>query len=94
VPDSNQGTGRLIVYVSSDQRGDNLEVWIGERPANKVYANVVERTVNGRPEYSAIFPGLPAGTHALIMSGPRVYGGYSNTKFTIFADNSTEIDKR
>jgi hypothetical protein len=79
--------GRLIVYVPKYKKGDTVEVRLNENTSSCVYANVVERNIDGEVRYAAVFPVLPVGNH-MVHSHPH------DKKFTVFADSLSEIDLR
>ncbi len=86
-------SGAIVVYTKKNLRGKNIEAHIAGDMKAKVYrANVIERTINGRQEFSAIFPRIPVGYYAVN------YWESSKTKnsgrITVSAGSVSELDWR
>lgn len=78
-------TGAVVVYAKERLRGKELALWIGGRPENKVFAQIVER--NG--VYAALFPALPPGNHDVLY-----LKDYKESRVTVFAGHVAELDWR
>lgn len=81
-----QNTGGLIVYASPSMRGEGVKAY--RMAYDGIYANVVERTINGQREYAAIFSSVPAGSWTLSTKDDGPF------EVTIFAGQIAEIDLR
>lgn len=56
--------GALIIYVEAELHGREIEV--SQRgSAKRVHVEVLERRINRRPVFSAVFPGLHAGEYEI-----------------------------
>lgn len=87
-------TGAIVVYTKSNLRGENLEASTGGMTNRKTYgANVVERTINNRQTFAAIFPRLPVGTYN-IYHEKRGDIKRSQHGLSVFAGEVTEVDWR
>ena len=88
-----EATGALVVYAPKGRRGEAVRLLPGlgsggeDRP---VIATVVEREVDGRRVFAAVFPRLPAGGYRVFGPGrdPRATG------VTVFAGAVAEVDWR
>jgi hypothetical protein len=65
VLDIGQEMGALILYTDPQLRGKEIEVSPRERPEHRTHTAVLERHVNGRVLFAAVFPALPAGTYTI-----------------------------
>jgi hypothetical protein len=84
-------TGALVVYQPPSQRGRTVDANLkNERggTAQKFHANTVERTIDDKEVFAAIFPRLPTGTYDVVGYGDIVRG------LTIFPGEVAEIDWR
>jgi hypothetical protein len=63
VLDIGRDKGALIIYTEARLRGREIEVSPRGRAAKRVHVEVLERRVNGRPVFAAVFPGLRAGDY-------------------------------
>ena len=62
VLDIGQDIGALVIYTGPELRGREIEV-SPRSFANRVHVEVLERRINGRPVFAAVFPGLRAGDY-------------------------------
>jgi hypothetical protein len=70
VLDIGQDVGALIIYTKAELRGREIEV----SPcggATRVHVEVLERRINGRPVFAAVFPGLRAGDYDIWENFPK-----------------------
>jgi hypothetical protein len=63
VLDIGQDIGALVIYTDAELRGREIEVSPRGRDANRVHVEVLERRINDRPVFAAVFPGLRAGDY-------------------------------
>ncbi len=63
VLDIGQDIGALIIYTEAKLRGREIEVSPRGSVATRVHVEVLERRINGRPVFAAVFPGLRAGDY-------------------------------
>src|SRR5271165_1445778 len=67
--------GALIGHTDAGMHGVEIEVSAGGADHDRSHKDVVEREINGRPAYTAVFDGLPEGTYTLWVDGvPRARG--------------------
>ena len=57
--------GGLIVHTGPDMHGVEVEISPEEDDGNRSHKQVLERSMSGRPAFTAVFDRLPAGTYAL-----------------------------
>src|SRR5690348_9167172 len=69
VLDIGQDIGALIIYTAPGLRGREIEVSPQGTVATRVHAEVLERRINGRPVFAAVFPGLRAGDYDIWEGG-------------------------
>ena len=62
VLDIGQDVGALIIYTEAELRGREIEV-SPRGVAKRVHVEVLERRINSRPIFAAVFPGLRAGDY-------------------------------
>ena len=62
VLDIGQDIGALIIYTEAELHGREIEV-SPRGSATRVHVEVLERRINGRPVFAAVFPGLRAGEY-------------------------------
>jgi len=85
VLDIGQDIGALIIYTDAELRGREIEVSPEGSTAKRVHVEVLERWVNGRQVFAAVFPMLRAGgydiwQHSPIPSGTaNIIGGKVTT---------------
>jgi hypothetical protein len=73
VLDIGQDVGALVIYTGAALRGREIEVSPLGNP-KRVHVEVLERRVNGRAVYAAVFPGLRAGNYDIWDEFPRTRG--------------------
>jgi hypothetical protein len=73
VLDIGRDIGALIIYTKAELRGREIEVSPQGSVAKRVHVEVLERRINGRPVFAAVFPGLRAGDYDIWAnaSSPR-----------------------
>ena len=64
VLDIGQDIGALIIYTEAALRGREIEV-SPRGSAARVHVEVLERRINSRPVFAAVFPGLRAGDYEI-----------------------------
>jgi hypothetical protein len=74
VLDIGQDIGALIIYTDAELRGREIEVSPLESAATRVHVEVLERRVNGRPVFAAVFPKLRAGGYEIWGNSPSPSG--------------------
>lgn len=65
VLDIGQDIGALIIYTREELRGKEIEVSPKGNHAHRVHTAVLERRVNGRTVFAALFLALPAGDYTI-----------------------------
>jgi hypothetical protein len=65
VLDIGEDVGALIVYTGPELRGLEIEASPRHDHARRVHTDVLERRVNGQPQFAALFLALPAGDYML-----------------------------
>jgi hypothetical protein len=73
VLDIGQDVGALIIYTEAASRGREIEV-SPRGSAARVHVEVLERSINGRPVFAAVFPGLRAGDYDIWENTPNPSG--------------------
>ena len=63
VLDIGQDIGALIIHTDAELHGREIEVSPRGSSATRVHVEVLERRINGRPVFAAVFPGLRAGDY-------------------------------
>jgi hypothetical protein len=63
VLDIGQDIGALIIYTAPELCGREIEVSPRQSDAKRVHVNVLERRIDGRPVFAAVFPGLREGDY-------------------------------
>jgi hypothetical protein len=87
--------GALIVYTDDSLRGENISVRTRANIYQGFDANVVERIVNRRLVFAAIFPKLPPGDYSVhYTSPPGKRKPAKDATVTIFPGEVAEIDWR
>src|SRR5271166_2992537 len=74
VLDIGQDVGALIIYTKAELRGREIEVSPRGSGAKRVHVEVLERRINGRPVFAAVFPGLRAGGYEIWGNSPSPSG--------------------
>ncbi len=62
VLDIGRDVGALVIYTEAALHGREIEV-SPRGSAARVHVEVLERRINGRPVFAAVFPGLRAGDY-------------------------------
>jgi hypothetical protein len=70
VLDIGQDIGALIIYTDAKLRGREIEVSPAGSAATRVHVEVLERWVNGRQVFAAVFPTLRAGAYDIWQHSP------------------------
>lgn len=74
VLDIGQDIGALIIYTDAELRGREIEVSPLGSTATRVHVEVLERRVNGRQIFAAVFPKLRAGCYDIWQTPPKPSG--------------------
>ena len=61
--------GALIVHTDAQMHGIEIEISPSEDDGARSHKEVLERTVGGRPAFTAVFDRLPGGTYTLWTGG-------------------------
>jgi hypothetical protein len=61
--------GALIVHTDPDMHGVEIEISPEHDHRHRSHKQVLERSINGRPAFTAVFDGLSAGTYTLWRDG-------------------------
>ena len=75
--------GALVLYASPALHRQEIEVSLLGKDARRVHSAVLERTVNGRVLYAAVYPQLAAGEYVVCAGARR--------RFTIAGGEVTEV---
>jgi hypothetical protein len=59
------GIGGLIVHTDPDLHGQEIHISPTDNDAHRSHKDVLERNINGRPAFTAVFDGIPAGNYTL-----------------------------
>lgn len=81
--DIGDDVGALVLYVSPERHGQEIEVSPLGGDARRVHSAVLERTVNGHVLYAAVYPELAAGEY-FVCTGKQ-------TRFTIVGGAVAEV---
>ena len=71
VLDIGRDLGALIIFTVPELRGREIEVSPRGTDAKRVHVEVLERRINGRPVFAAVFPGLRAGDYDVWNNAPN-----------------------
>lgn len=82
-----EGLGALIVHADAELHGTEIEISPAEDDSKRSHKDVLERSITGRPAYTAVFDQLPAGTYTLWTAGVARQRG-----ITITGENVAELD--
>jgi hypothetical protein len=74
VLDIGQDVGALIIYTDVELHGREIEVSPLGNAVTRVHVEVLERRINGRPVFAAVFPGLRAGDYDIWENFPNPGG--------------------
>jgi hypothetical protein len=87
--DVGEGAGAIVVFATAALLGREIEVSPRSDDARRTHTEVIERVVNARREFAAVFPSLPAG-------GYRLWGpdGGSPAEVAIVEGEVTQVDWR
>jgi hypothetical protein len=69
VLDIGENLGALIVDTDAELHGVEIEISPEHDHRRRSHKQVLERSVNGRPAFTAVFDGLTAGAYALWSDG-------------------------
>ena len=61
--------GALIVHADAELHGVEIEISLDGQDERRSHNDVLERSINGRPAFTAVFDGLAAGAYALWDAG-------------------------
>ncbi len=86
VLDIGENIGALIIYTAEELRGKEIEVCLKDNPTQAVHSAVLERRVNGRTMFAALFLALPEGGYTT-WSTP-------SSEVTIVGGQVAELDWR
>jgi hypothetical protein len=89
VLDIGQDIGALVLYTDAELRGREIEVGPRGSDAKRVHVEVLERRINGRPVFAAVFPGLRAGNYDIWENA-----GNPNGTVTIVGGEVATVDWR
>jgi hypothetical protein len=71
VLDIGRDIGALIIYTVPELRGREIEVSPRGTDSKRVHVEVLERRINGRPVFAAVFPGMRAGDYDIWNNAPN-----------------------
>ena len=71
VLDIGRDIGALIIYTAPELRGREIEVSPRGTDPKRVHVEVLERRINGRPVFAAVFPGLHTGDYDIWNNAPN-----------------------
>jgi hypothetical protein len=77
VLDIGDGVGALIVHTGAELHGVEIEISPERDLAARCHKQVLERSIGGRPAFTAVFDALPAGAYALWRDGRPCARGVS-----------------
>jgi hypothetical protein len=63
VLDIGRDVGALIIYTESGRHGEEIEIGLSGSDQKRVHVEVLERRINDRPVFAAVFFGLRAGDY-------------------------------
>ena len=86
VLDIGEDIGALVIYTGREMLGKEIEVSLKGNDAQKTHTAVLERKVNGRKTFAALFLVLPEGEY-ITLSTP-------SSEITIIGGQVTELDWR
>jgi hypothetical protein len=70
-----EGLGALILQTDADMRGVEVEISPTGKDERRSHKEVLERVIDGRAAYTAVFDQLPGGSYTLWTDGtPRARG--------------------
>jgi len=74
VLDIGQDVGALLIYTDAELHGREIEVSPRGSAAKRVHVEVLERRIDGRAVFAAVFPGLRAGDYDIWENFPKSGG--------------------
>jgi hypothetical protein len=75
VLDIGEDVGALIVHTDPELHGVEVELSLAGDDGRRSHKEVLERSIDGRPAFTAVFDGLRAGSYTLWTGGePRARG--------------------
>ena len=77
VLDIGEDVGALIIYSRSELRGRQIDLSPREREWQRIHTDVLERHVNGRAVFAALFLSLAAGDYLIWGNGTEAIGEVS-----------------
>jgi hypothetical protein len=89
VLDIGQDTGALIIYTREEFRGKEIEVSPRGNVWRRVHTEVLERRVQDRPVFAALFAALTAGDYQIWTPDPKLVDNV-----TVVGGNVAEVDWR
>lgn len=89
VLDIGEDVGALLIYCHPQLHGQQIDVSSQERLGERVHTDVLERRVNKKPVFAALFLALTAGVYVIWDHDDRQIG-----KVTINGGQVSELDWR
>ena len=87
VLDIGEDAGALIIHTDPEMHGVEVEISLAGEDTRRSHKEVLQRAINGRPAYTAVFDGLSTGSYTLWVGGePRARG------VRIMGGRITELD--
>ena len=86
VLDIGEDIGALVIYTGQELLGKEIEVSPKGNDAQKIHTAVLERKVNGRTMFAALFLELPEGDYIILTTPP--------SEITIVGGQVAELDWR
>jgi hypothetical protein len=75
VLDIGEDAGALIIHTDPEMHGVEVEISPAREDSRRSHKEVLQRAINGRPAFTAVFDGLSAGSYTLWVAGePRARG--------------------
>lgn len=74
VLDIGENVGALLIYCHPHLRGQQIDVSPCEQPWERTHTDVLERRVNEKPAFAALFLALTAGTYVIWNHDARPIG--------------------
>ena len=75
VLDIGDNVGALIVHTDPDMHGVEVEISAAGKDRDRSHKEVLERSMDGQPAFTAVFDGLDVGTYTLWSSDEAVTRG-------------------
>jgi hypothetical protein len=89
VLDIGDDVGALVLYTPPELHGWEFDVSPIGREGQRVHVAVLERAVQGRPVFAAVYPALPAGPYRIWGEGV-----HADDQATVLAGRVVEVDWR